>query len=78
MRTLIHVSVDRVGLIRNLRRGVWKASDVASGYTKKQLIAELEAMTDSLLPMGEPCEGWTPEKGCPGHELPAGDKAQTL
>ncbi|HEY3495254.1 MAG TPA: hypothetical protein VGK73_11235 [Polyangiaceae bacterium] len=68
MTTRTHLSVDRLGLIRDLRRGVWKVSDITSGYTKKQLIAKLEAMTDRLLPMGKPCEGWTPEKGCPGHE----------
>jgi hypothetical protein len=67
MNTIVHMCVSREGLIRNLRRGVWKASDVSSGYTKKQLIAKLEAMTDRVLPMGKPCEGFDPDKGCPGH-----------
>lgn len=67
MSTTVHLCVDRQGLIRNLRNGTWKASDVTKGYTKAQLIAKLESMTDRVLPMGEPCDRFDPEKGCLGH-----------
>jgi hypothetical protein len=67
VNTHIHMCIDREGLIRNLRSGATKARDVAPGWTKKGLIAALESMTCRVLPVGDPCEGFDPERGCPGH-----------
>lgn len=66
--TTVHLCMDREGLIRNLRRGIWKASDICKGYTKAALIAKLESMTERVLPIGEPCDRFDPDKGCLGHD----------
>ena len=34
----------------------------------KEVLAEQLAQGVEMLPFGEPCEGWSPKTGCPGHD----------
>lgn len=70
--TTIHMCVSISGLLR------WKTKDLAgcltdNGYTlsgkevRDRLMYE-QAMGKKVLPIGEPCEGFSYQTGCPGHE----------
>ena len=74
--TRIHVHLDLLGLLswpdRDLSRfkGVFVSDDGRTANTVAEIRA---ALTEALaggqrcLPLGEPCEGFSPATGCPGH-----------
>jgi hypothetical protein len=36
----------------------------------RQMLTDELAKGHKVLPIGKPCEGWSWETGCPGHEAP--------
>ena len=77
MRRRIHSSISLEGLLtwdnRDLR-GMLNAFDFDGkrASTVRDLRSRLLALVVKgtlYLPMGEPCEGWDPAKGCPGHDV---------
>ena len=76
MRTHHHMRIDVRGVLTNWNPRDWRGC-VTTRAGRTLTTAEVhEGFLDALaagkryVPLGEPCEGWTDEEGCPGHPLP--------
>ena len=70
---ILHVSLDIRGCLRNFRASDWEGAvkdDAGELMTPRQF---QEYLFDELskgkrfLPLADDCEGFDPQKGCPGH-----------
>ena len=71
----IHMCIDIAGCLRRISEG---DKSLACAFTDEDgrpmittvLLAQLQSLLDDgkrVMPMGEPCEGFSDETGCPGH-----------
>lgn len=75
MSRTIHCRVDVRGAIQRLSRsrGKWAPGMVHGDGRPMTRYEAIDGLMDVLaaghdyLPIGEPCEGWDPQTGCPGH-----------
>lgn len=73
MKRLVHIVQSVEGAIKN-----WKESDWTHVATENQTTVQMvkeyfERCRErgvKFIPIGDPCEGFTADKGCPGHEVP--------
>lgn len=82
MTRRIHISLDVAGALKNWRRHEWEgvAMDPETGrrLTANEFqdwLLEQLAKGVRMIPFqskGDPCEGFSPETGCPGHEITSG------
>ena len=79
MRKTIHICVSVRGAIRRLAgsRAKWAPGFTSEGkpMTREQALSGLMDELAQVMPMGDPCEGWSWTKGCPGHVVPDGPAA---
>ena len=80
MRTQHHMRIDVRSVLRNWNPRDWRGCVAEEGTGRVLSTDEVhDGFLDALaagkryLPFGKPCEGWTPEEGCPGHSLPDDD-----
>jgi hypothetical protein len=77
--TLLHTSVDIRWLLstrtsRQLADAVTvNGEKTDDGEEVRNALLNRLAEGHALLPIGDPCEGWDPIKGCPGHRIVKGD-----
>lgn len=67
----IHVCQSIEGALRNWSKRDWKSLAKSNGITADEAMDyfwEQHAMGRKVLPIGEPCEGFSYQDGCPGHE----------
>lgn len=75
----LHVSLDVAGAIRGFKPGYWRRSmkDSEGRYLTptevKDWLLEQLAHGKRRVPFGDPCEGFSHETGCPGHESDESD-----
>lgn len=69
-----HLRLDIEGAILNFKASEWRNSvkddqgrTLTPAEVKRMLVNSL-AEGKRYLPFGEPCEGWSDQTGCPGHE----------
>lgn len=72
MKRIIHVCQSVDGALRNWSKSDWKhmadTNNVSIGYAKKWM--ELQRhLGRKVVPIGDKCEGFNYESGCPGHEV---------
>lgn len=72
-----HMCIHVRGAITNFKAREWKGvvkrddgTVLTTAEVKEWLLDEL-AKGRRVIPMGKPCEGFSYETGCPGHEGPA-------
>lgn len=70
---ILHVSLDIRGCLRNFKACDWERAvkdDAGKFVTPEQfreyLFDEL-AKGNKFIPLADDCEGFDPQKGCPGH-----------
>lgn len=70
----IHVHLDARGAFTNFRKREWRnvVKDEEGRYLTpdevKEWLLDQIAQGKKALPFGEPCEGFSYETGCPGHQ----------
>jgi hypothetical protein len=75
--TVLHTSVDIRWLLetrtsRQLADAVTvNGKRVDDGEIVRNALLNQLAEGHALLPIGDPCEGWDPKTGCPGHRIEA-------
>lgn len=73
--TTLHVQIDLKGMLardnRDLRRWLgaftFDGQQAATVSELRMRLLDLVAEGQLYLPIGTPCEGWSPATGCPGH-----------
>jgi len=70
--TTFHIAVSVAGSLRQTDSelaGLVTLDDgtEATGHQARQWLRIQQMKGRKLLPVGEPCEGWSYETGCPGH-----------
>ena len=71
----IHMCQSVPGALRNWNKAQWEGvardnKTTAVRIKEKFRIMEFEGV--KVIPFGEPCEGFSYDTGCPGHEMGAG------
>lgn len=71
--TIIHNCLDVAGCLRRSTReltGLFKRHSGApvTGYQARQYLLAQQAKGVRVLPVGEPCAGFSYQTGCPGHQ----------
>lgn len=74
MSTTVHCSLDVENSLRTFKAQNWKRSmkdetgrRLTPAECKDFLLSQLK-LGRTCIPIGEPCEGFSYETGCPGHE----------
>lgn len=67
----VHVCQSVSGAIKNWKKKEWESVAKSSGCTpdalkERFMIMEFEGI--KVIPLGDPCEGFSYQTGCPGHE----------
>lgn len=81
MKKRVHMVVDIRGVLRWPNRklaGMFVHEDgrSLSGPDAREFLLDQLELGHRVLPMGEPCEGFSYQTGCPGHEVT--DESLTL
>lgn len=72
--TTHHTCLDIRGAIRNGKKFLWTGMFLHDDGRKMNAAEAMETLLDELskgrkvLPVGEPCEGFSYDTGCPGHQ----------
>ncbi len=80
----IHVSLDLRGALMHWKDRRWRRAvrNEAGGFLSplevKAAFLDHLARGVKLIPFGEPCEGFDPVTGCPGHEVPEVESEATV
>ena len=72
MRTLKHICQSVEGALRNWRKSDWAAIAKSNGLSPQEVenhFWDLHSKGIKVIPIGEPCEGFSYQTGCPGHEV---------
>lgn len=67
-----HICISIEGALKNWKNSEWKHIAKQNNCTVadvKNYFVESLKEGKRVLPFGEPCEGFSYETGCPGHEL---------
>jgi len=68
----IHICQSVEGALRNWKMAEWRSIAKSNNMTVEQVKNEFWKMHGEgkkVIPIGEPCEGFSYETGCPGHEI---------
>lgn len=79
MRRTIHFCQSVSGALRNWSKKDWDmngAENNMSGAALKERFRIMEFEGKKVIPIGEPCEGFSYTDGCPGHEVKESDATQ--
>jgi hypothetical protein len=71
MGRTFHVCLSVEGALRNWTKKDWKlladANEISLGHAKKWMELQKQ-LGRRVIPIGEMCEGFSYETGCPGHK----------
>lgn len=72
-----HMCIDVRGALRNYKASLWRGvvsrengTRMTANEAREWLMDQL-AMGRKVIPFGKPCDGFSYETGCPGHEGPS-------
>lgn len=72
-KRIVHMCLDLRGALKNWRSSEWvgvvthEGRKLTPGEVQDAFIEALAA-GKRVVPLGDPCEGWSDQTGCPGHE----------
>jgi hypothetical protein len=70
MGTLKHICQSVEGALRNWKKRDWNAVAQSNNSTATEMenhFWDLHSKGTKVIPIGEPCEGFSYQTGCPGH-----------
>lgn len=68
---MIHVCQSVEGALRNWKKADWRSVARANGWSieqTKEVFWQYMREGKRVIPIGEMCEGFSYESGCPGHQ----------
>lgn len=73
-RVIHHISISVRGVLGWPKRDMvrlFKSEDGTklTAEEVREFLLDKLADGNEVLPMGEPCDGWCPKNGCPGHPI---------
>lgn len=77
MKTQRHFCMSVEGPLRNWSKVEWKRMAKHEGITGEQLkdrFFKWHSEGKKVIPLGDPCEGFSYETGCPGNEMKDDDE----
>lgn len=72
MKRQVHVCQSVQGALNNWKKAEWTAVAKENGLSIDALKERFRIMDfegKKVIPIGDPCEGFSYETGCPGHEV---------
>ena len=72
VRTQIHICQSVEGALKNWGKREWRSMAVSNNMTPEDVKIEFQILHRQgkrVIPIGEPCEGFSYETGCPGHVI---------
>lgn len=72
MKRTIHICQSVEGALKNWKKSEWKSLAKSNNCTideVKEYFWQCMREGKRVIPIGEPCEGFSFQDGCPGHEI---------
>lgn len=72
MKRRIHICQSVEGALKNWKKSEWKSLAKSNNCTideVKEYFWQCMREGKRVIPIGEPCEGFSFQDGCPGHEI---------
>lgn len=69
--TLTHLCISVSGALKNWGKAEWQSVAKSNNTTVDAIKERFKIMQlegKKVIPLGEPCEGFSYQDGCPGHE----------
>ena len=73
MNRTVHICQSIDGALKNWDKNIWKLAFPETDWRVSKKWFELQKHEGKkVIPSGEPCEGFSYQTGCPGHEVTKG------